>query len=184
MARREPARNAPAAATLDFTLNVDLTVPEIRNAVRQGMLDSLRTVEDAVLQTLGSTFRGHFPRNRGIPPAASALRSKLFDGPRGFLGVTGWGPKYFYLHIQEHGAKPHVIRARGFTGTGRRRRRIEPKQLVIPVGGASPVYRSMVRHPGLRPRRFLLQAATLAEPRILSIMKTRIAEVIGASNVA
>jgi hypothetical protein len=165
-------------------VTADLKQPEIRSAVRQGMLESLVALEDAATASVGLFFRGHgTPRRAQTGHAADSVRSKLFEGPPGFLGVTGWpAPDFFYLHILEHGAKSHEIKSTEFVGRGRRRRRVKDrKRLKIGTGG-NPLFRWAVTHPGLRPRPFMATAGRTAEPRIVTIMNERIGDAIEAVN--
>lgn len=185
MARRQPAQHQPGVGALEITVNVDLNPPDLRAAMRAGMIQALAATQQEIRATMGAFFHGRWqgpPRKGGH--AAEALRSKLFSTQSGFLGVTGWGPEHFYLHILEHGARAHLIRSREFSGRGRRRRRLaNPAELKF-AGPDGILFRRQVRHPGLRPRPFMATAARGVEPRVVAIFNQRIADAIAAQTAS
>lgn len=178
MARRQPAQHGPAAAVLDVDVKVDLTAPDIFGAIRLGMLDGLIETQREVRTQLAAFTHGHGDGRRGLGHAAQTLRSKLFRGPRGFLGVTGWGPRQFYMHILEHGAVAHFIASRESEVThGRRNLLTRVKALKIQTSGGL-VFRRSAHHPGIRPRPILATAAANVEPRIVALINQRIANAL------
>lgn len=166
------------ALRLHVTLRwTGLRAPDLRPAMRQGMLVALEAIHRRALGNLGGLLA-----ERRTGQLADSVDATLQEFPWGVRGTLG--TSLFYGRFLEFGTKPHVI-ARFLTrkGThrrigGRRRGRLAPKRpLRLTVGGRT-LFRLIVNHPGVLPRHWLRRAAESAQPEVLTAFQTAVTAAI------
>lgn len=141
--------------------------PEIQAAIRQAM----RRTGEAIRVRADANLSGRFVRVR-TGKLLRGLRLDVRETPRNYVVVVR--NTVFYANMLEGGTAPHRIPG----PRTRRELRAGTRQHVLEFqAGGKTIFARVVRHPGLRGRRWFASAVNEALPELQAIFEQELASV-------